>query len=204
MYCKHTRTRVTNSLFYSAPASLIPRHEERGYPPATFFHLQYRKCWYCKQEKTRWGTEIASSPGHSQILFLSRGKISGEGMGSKLHHRLEMVDSVSTNRGPHYVLTESTISGAWCGGSGDETSPWRSFDPRLLPIFLHGCEIKFGSGLGTRLGLEMMEHRHLLRIIFTYSYLPVCVSPLLSKGTLLVVQNLGLVKIFMHEAEGGA
>ena len=193
MYCKQTRTGVTNSLFYSAPASLIPRHEERGYPQPTFFHLQYRKCWYCKQEKTRWETEITSSPGHSQILFLSRGKISGEGLGSKLRHGPEMVDSVSTNWGPHYVLTESTISG-----------PWRSFDPRFLPIFLHGCEIKFGSGLGTRLGLEMTEHRHPLRIIFTYSYLPVCVSPLLSKGTLLVVQNLGLVKIFMHEAEGGA
>ena len=25
------------------------------------------------------------------------------------------------------------------------------FSPGLLPIFLHGCEIKSGSGLGTRL-----------------------------------------------------
>ena len=44
---------------------------------------------------------------------------------------------------PRYVLTESTISGLW-----------RSFDPRpagLLPIFLHGCKIKSGRGLGTRL-----------------------------------------------------
>ena len=41
---------------------------------------------------------IASSPGPSQILSRSRGEKSGEGLGSKLRHGPEMVDSVSTNR----------------------------------------------------------------------------------------------------------
>ena len=55
---------------------------------------------------------LASSPGHSQILSRSRGEKSGEGLGSKLCHGPEMVDSASTNRSsPCYVLTESTISG---------------------------------------------------------------------------------------------
>ena len=39
----------------------------------------------------------------------------------------------------HYVPTESTISGC------------DVLIPGLLPIFLHGCEIKCGWGLGTRL-----------------------------------------------------
>ena len=42
---------------------------------------------------------------------------------------------------PHYVLTESTISGC------DVV-----LIPGLLPIFLHSCEKKSGCGLGTRLG----------------------------------------------------
>ena len=41
---------------------------------------------------------LALSPGHSQILSRSRGEKSGEGLGSKLRHGPEMVDSVSTNR----------------------------------------------------------------------------------------------------------
>ena len=41
---------------------------------------------------------------------------------------------------PHYVITESTISGCDI-----------VLLPGLLPIFLHGCEIKSGWGLGTRL-----------------------------------------------------
>ena len=41
---------------------------------------------------------IASSPGHSQILPRSHGEKLGEGLGSKLRHGPEMVDSVSTNR----------------------------------------------------------------------------------------------------------
>ena len=41
--------------------------------------------------------EVASlSPGHSQILSRSRGKKSGEGLGSLLRHRLKKVDLVST------------------------------------------------------------------------------------------------------------
>ena len=41
---------------------------------------------------------VASSPGPSQILSRSHGEKSGEGLGSKLRHGPEMVDSVSTNR----------------------------------------------------------------------------------------------------------
>ena len=37
---------------------------------------------------------IASSSGHSQILSHSRGEKLGEGLGSKLRHGPEMVDSV--------------------------------------------------------------------------------------------------------------
>ena len=62
------------------------------------------------------------------------------GLGSKLRHRPEMVDSVSTNRvhvtywpsPPFPVRDVVLITG-------------------LLLIFLHSCEIKPGSGLGTRL-----------------------------------------------------
>ena len=39
---------------------------------------------------------LASYPGHSQILSRSCGEKSGEGLGSKLRHGPEMVDSVST------------------------------------------------------------------------------------------------------------
>ena len=45
-----------------------------------------------------------------------------------------------------FVLTESTIS-----------SPWHSFDPRPSPDFSHGCEIKSGSGLGTRLVMKIFS-----------------------------------------------
>jgi len=47
---------------------------------------------------------IALYPGPSQILSRSRGEKSGEGLGSKLHHGLEMVDSVSTNQVHHFRL----------------------------------------------------------------------------------------------------
>ena len=40
---------------------------------------------------------LASSPGHTQILSRSHGEKSGEGLGSKLCHGPEMVDSVCTN-----------------------------------------------------------------------------------------------------------
>jgi len=49
----------------------------------------------------RW-VMLASSPGHSQILSHSRGEKSGEGLGSKLRHRPEMVDSVCTNQVHHF------------------------------------------------------------------------------------------------------
>ena len=55
---------------------------------------------------------LASSPGPSfHILSRSRGEKSGEGLGAKLRHGLEMVDSVVQTESPRYVLTESTISG---------------------------------------------------------------------------------------------
>ena len=41
--------------------------------------------------------DLPSSPGHSQILSRSHGEKSGEGLGSKLSHGPEMVDSVSTS-----------------------------------------------------------------------------------------------------------
>ena len=60
-------------------------------------HAQYMKCSHTHRDKLAC-TEIslASSPGHSQILSRSRGEKSGEGLGSKLRHGPEMVDSVST------------------------------------------------------------------------------------------------------------
>ena len=47
-------------------------------------------------------SSVTSSPDHSQILSSSYGEKSGEGLGSKLRHRPEMVDSVSTNRVHHF------------------------------------------------------------------------------------------------------
>ena len=44
-------------------------------------------------------------------LSHSRGEKSGEGLESLLHHGLEMVDSVSTNRVHVTYYAESTISG---------------------------------------------------------------------------------------------
>ena len=38
---------------------------------------------------------LASSPGHSQILFRSRGEKLGEGLIPLLRHEPEMVDSIS-------------------------------------------------------------------------------------------------------------
>ena len=46
----------------------------------------------------------------------------------------------------HHYETESTISGRNV-----------VLIPGLLPIFLHGCEIKSGCGLGTRLVLSTMQ-----------------------------------------------
>ena len=55
-------------------------------------------------------------------------------------------------------------------------------------------------------GLEKMPGTWALfeKYYTTHSSLPVSISPLLLKGTLLVVQHMRLVKIFMREAEGGA
>ena len=87
---------------------------------------------------------IASSPGHSHVFTGSHGEISGEGLGSKLCHRPEMVDSVNTNLSwtenggrTRFVLTESTISGPWC-----------SFDPRPSPDFSLRLRDKIWVGPG--------------------------------------------------------
>ena len=63
-------------------------------------------------------------------LFHSHREKLGQGLGSLLRHRPEMVDSVSM--WTRFVLTIAMI-------------------PGLLLIFLHGYEIESGSGLGTRL-----------------------------------------------------
>ena len=83
---------------------------------------------------------LALSTGHSQILSRSHEGKSGEGLGSLLHHGPEMVDTVSTNQvrimyepSPPFPVREIVLI------------------PGLLPIFLYSCEIKSGSGLGTRL-----------------------------------------------------
>ena len=52
--------------------------------------------------------------------------------------------AIITKPSPHYVITESTIS-----GRNVVLIPG-------LPIFLHGCEIKSGCVLGTRLVLSTM------------------------------------------------
>ena len=54
--------------------------------------------------------------------------------------------AIITKPSPHYVITESTTSGRNV-----------VLIPGLLPIFLHGCEIKSGCGLGTRLVLSTMQ-----------------------------------------------
>ena len=64
----------------------------------------------------------------------------GRRSASKIRHRLEMVDSVSTNRvhitywlSPPFPVCDVVLI------------------PGLLLIFLHSCDTKSGSGLGTRL-----------------------------------------------------
>ena len=88
---------------------------------------------------------LASSPGPTQTLSRSRGEKLGEGLGSKLRHGPEMVDSVSTNQ-VHITYKPSP------------PFPVRDIVliPGLLPIFLHGCEIKSGWGLGTRLRFAIL------------------------------------------------
>ena len=80
------------------------------------------------QQHSLWA-EPSLVPGHYSDLSRSRGEKSGEVLGSSLHHRPEMVDLVS----PPFLVHDVAII------------------PGLLPIFLHGCEIKSGSGLGMRL-----------------------------------------------------
>ena len=98
-------------------------------------------CW-AVDRILQWDVCLVSFPGHFQILSRSRGEKSGKGLWSKLCHRPEMVNLVSTLvMRTLFVLTESTISGLW-----------HSFDPRPSPNFSPQLQdIKSGSGLGTRL-----------------------------------------------------
>ena len=54
--------------------------------------------WSLGRRLNKGGKNLASSPGPSQILSRSCGEKWGEGLGAKLSHGPEMVDSVSTNR----------------------------------------------------------------------------------------------------------
>ena len=56
-------------------------------------------------------------------------------------------NAIITKPSTHNVITEYTIS-----------SRGVVLIPGLLPIFLHGCEIKSGSGLGTRLVITDALH----------------------------------------------
>jgi len=64
--------------------------------------------------------------------LLGEKKKLGEGLGTLLHHGLEMMDSVSTYKlSPHYVLIncESTFSGPWCS---NVPRPFPDFSPWLM------------------------------------------------------------------------
>ena len=76
---------------------------------------------------------LASSPGHSQILSRSRGEKS-----EKAWDHCYIMDRKCWTR---LVQTKSTL----------HTNHDVAMTPGLLPIFLHDCKIKSGSGLGTRL-----------------------------------------------------
>ena len=70
------------------------------YQGGNWYHFELLQCIASRCEHVLIKQQlsmIASSPGHSQILSHSRGEKSGEGLGSKLRHGPEMVDSVSTN-----------------------------------------------------------------------------------------------------------
>ena len=62
----------------------------------------------CSQQSSQCSLYLASSPGPSQILSRSREEKSGEGLGAKLRHGPEMVDSVSTNHvaAPNVLLAQ--------------------------------------------------------------------------------------------------
>ena len=105
----------------------------------SLFTLAYRK-----QSRTGPGAEegLGTRLDKISILSCSHGEKSGEGLGSKLRHGPERVDSVSTNRvhvtywpSPLFLVCDVAMI------------------PGLLLIFLHGCKIKSGRGLGMRLPL---------------------------------------------------
>ena len=94
---------------------------------------------------------LASLSGCSQILSHSRGEKLGEGFGSLLRHRLEMVDSVSINRAsPPFPVHDIVLI------------------PGLLQIFLHGCEIKSGSGLMNE-AIYSLLHKNIVRMADIFS-----------------------------------
>ena len=77
---------------YMSLTSDIRREEQatNTFAPTHYIIMILQKCFVCDNHI------LASSSGHSQILSRSHGEKSGEGLGSKLRHRPEMVDSVST------------------------------------------------------------------------------------------------------------
>ena len=89
-------------------------------------------------------SRLASSPVPSQILSHSREEKSGEGLGSKLCHGPEMVDSVSTN---------------WV-----HVTYWRSFDPRPSP----GFSPQLRDQIWERPGDEASSRHYLYVYTFTY------------------------------------
>ena len=75
--------------------------EWSGYYPGSSPRVQrtqhtWQGCWVHATGGMKHCRQLASSPGHFQILSRSRGEKSGEGLGSKLRHGPEMVDLVST------------------------------------------------------------------------------------------------------------
>ena len=88
-------------LFYN----IMLTHDSNIAKDCTFSRLKYlsfivganlQRCHVSSNAKLL--SNVSLVPGSSQILSRSRGEKSGEGLGSKLRHGPEMVDSVSTNR----------------------------------------------------------------------------------------------------------
>ena len=67
-----------------------------GNPLVTVFHKDETTSHLSQSRRARRYGLVASSPGPTQILSRSHGEKLGEGLGAKLRHGPEMVDSVST------------------------------------------------------------------------------------------------------------
>ena len=112
---------------------------------------------FCLHDHFGWRTRKTPST-YADTLFVSDLVLAKPGTISKRLGKLLLSARLLTGRivhrhvaiimkpSPHYVITESTISGH------DVV-----LLPGLLPIFLHGCKIKSGWGLGTRLGWTLVS-----------------------------------------------